>query len=324
MNKSVLVTGGAGYIGSHVCKALKKAGFLPVAYDNMSHGHLWAVQWGPLVKKDIRDRQALKETIAAFKPIAVIHLASYINVRDSMAQPLKYYDNNVAATLTLLETLCEEGVKHFVFSSSAAVYGTPQTLPLNESHPKAPLNVYGKSKDIIEEVLTDLYGAKGLLSAALRYFNAAGADPEGEIGEAHDPETHLIPLTILTALKKRPVLQLNGTDYPTKDGTAVRDFIHVSDLAEAHLLALQALLEGKKPLTLNLGTGEGYSIREVIGAVEKVLNCTIPVELCPRAAGDVPTLVAGVHKAKEILGWVAKFSDLSTIVATAAQWHKKW
>lgn len=320
---TILVAGGAGYIGSHVCKALKRAGFTPVVLDNFSKGHAWAVQWGPLVKADIEDQSKVRNTIAEYKPVAAIHLASSINVRESLAQPFAYYQNNVTATLKFLEVLCQENVRHIVFSSSAAVYGAPTSLPIQEEHAKQPLHPYGKSKLMVEEILHDLHFARGVVFAALRYFNAAGADPEAEIGEAHDPETHLIPLALAAAMGKRPPLQIFGDNFPTPDGTAIRDYIHVSDLADAHVKALQAILQDGKNLTLNLGTGNGYSVREILSAVKRLVGKEVPTILAPRAIEDPSALVADPTRAEKLLHWSPELSSLDTIIETAYAWHFK-
>jgi UDP-arabinose 4-epimerase len=317
------VSGGAGYIGSQVCKHLKESGYIPVTLDNLSQGHLWSVQWGPLVQADIQDERKVKEAIHTFKPIAAIHLASSINVRDSLRDPFFYYENNVTATLQFLKTLTECGVTNFVFSSSAAVYGQPTTVPIPEEHLKLPLHPYGKSKLMVEEMLQDLSRAHGMRFAALRYFNAAGADLEGKIGEAHDPETHLIPLAILAALGLRPSLKIFGRDFPTPDGTAIRDYIHVQDLAAAHLKALLWILSEKKNLIVNLGTGTGHSVKEVIDAVEKITGRKIPLEESPRVAEDPTALVANATKAKKLLEWEPRYSSLETIIETACSWHQK-
>ena len=318
----VLVTGGAGYIGSHVCKALHKAGFIPVTYDNLSQGKKSAVKWGPLVQKDLHDKVALVDTMRVYKPVAVIHLASLIDARESQKEPAKYYHNNVTGTLVLLDAMRLSGIDCFVFSSSAAVYGTPHYTPIDEQHEKNPQNTYGKTKLMVEEILQDYQRAYGLASISLRYFNAAGADPEGEHGEAHEPETHLIPLTILTALGKRSSLSVYGTDFPTKDGTAIRDYIHVSDLADAHVRALQYLFEKKQCLALNLGTGTGYSVREIITEIEKLTKKPLPHALSPRNPADPAILIADAKAATHLLHWRPRYSDLPTLLSTALSWHR--
>ncbi len=322
MQQHVLVTGGAGYIGGHVCKALHQAGFIPVTYDNLSQGKRSAVKWGPLVQKDLHDKEALIDAMRVYKPVAVIHLASLIDARESQKEPAKYYHNNVTATLVLLEAMRHSHVFYFVFSSSAAVYGTPRYVPIDEQHEKNPQNTYGKTKWMVEEILQDYYRAYGLSSLSLRYFNAAGADPDGQLGETHDPETHLIPLTIQTALGIRPSLSVYGTDFPTKDGTAIRDYIHVSDLADAHVRALKYLFEKKECLALNLGTGNGYSVREIITEIEKITKKPLPHELSPRNPADPSVLIADAKAATHLLAWRPRFSDLPTLLSTALSWHK--
>ncbi len=318
---TILVAGGAGYIGSHICKALKGSGFTPVVLDNMSQGHPWAVKWGPFVQCAVQDTQKVQAAIAEYKPIAAIHLASSINARESIVNLFSYYNNNVANSLKFFEVLCQMGVNHLVFSSSAAVYGHPEMLPLKESHPKRPLHPYGKSKLMVEEILQDLYLARGMISASLRYFNAAGADPEGEIGEAHNPETHLIPLAIAAATGKGAPLRLNGDNFPTPDGTAIRDYIHVSDLADAHVKALQKILQEGKNLTLNLGTGKGYSVRQILVAVKDVVGREVPVLLGARAPEDPTALVADPSRAKAALAWKPALSSIETIIESAYRWN---
>lgn len=313
---SVLVVGGAGYIGSHVCKALKESNFKPVVYDNLSTGHSWAVQFGPFIQGDLENLENLASAFDEVRPQAVIHLASLINVRDSIADPLLYWEKNLINTLNLFKVMVQKNVKRVVFSSTAAIYGAPLHLPMDELHPKVPLNAYGKTKWAIEEMLQDFSHAYGLEFAALRYFNACGATKT--LGEAHDPETHLIPLVIQTAMGKRNVLKIYGDDYPTPDGTAIRDYIHVSDLAEAHLLALKS---GYKTLQLNLGTGIGYSVKEIINAVEAYGRCRVPIEIAPRLPHDSPQLVANPNLAEKMLGFRAKHSDLATIISTAWDWE---
>jgi len=323
MPETVLVTGGAGYIGSHTCKRLAQSGFLPVTYDNLVYGHEWAVKWGPFIEGDLNDKELLIKTIEDFKIKSVIHFAAYAYVGESMKEPDKYFRNNVVNTHNLLEVLREKKIKNIVFSSTCAIYGLPDTVPMDENHLQKPVNPYGESKLFIEKTLHWLDVAYGLKSVALRYFNAAGADPDTEIGEDHDPETHLIPLIIQSALGQRPYVEIFGTDYTTADGTAVRDYIHVSDLADAHVRALQYLQNGGDSIALNLGTGTGSPVREVISAVEKNTGYTVPFRESPRRAGDPPALVADATRAKQILGWEARYSDLDFIVKTAFAWAKK-
>jgi UDP-glucose-4-epimerase GalE len=320
-NPRILVTGGAGYIGSHTCKALAKEGFVPVAYDNLVHGHRSAVRWGPFIKGDVGNIERLAAVIEQHDVRAVIHFAAYAYVGESMQAPGRYFHNNVSNTVTLLKAMRTTGIEPIVFSSTCATYGLPSVLPIDESHPQRPVNPYGESKLFIERAL-HWYGlAHGIRSAALRYFNAAGADPDGDIGECHDPETHLIPLVIETALGRLPALEVFGTDYPTPDGTAIRDYIHVSDLADAHVKALRYLLDGGEELRLNLGTGRGYSVREVIAAVARFAGRPIRVRECARRAGDPPVLVAESARTQQVLDWKPRHSTLEEIVRTAWQWH---
>lgn len=321
MKAAVLVTGGAGYIGSHTCKALAAAGYLPVTIDNLVYGHEWAVRWGPFVRGDVGDTALLERVIRGHRVEAVVHFAAYAYVGESMAEPGKYFRNNVTHALALLETMQSLGVKNLVFSSTCATYGVPETIPIGEDHPQHPVNPYGESKLFVERAM-HWYGlAHGLRSVALRYFNAAGADPDGEIGEEHDPETHLVPLAIAAALGKGPELRIFGTDYATPDGTAVRDYVHVADLASAHVKALDHLLRGGESLALNLGTGTGHSVREVIAAVERASGRRVPVVEAPRRLGDPPQLVAAPGRSMQVLGWQPEFSDIDTIVSTALRWH---
>ncbi|HSD61880.1 MAG TPA: UDP-glucose 4-epimerase GalE, partial [Burkholderiales bacterium] len=317
----VLVTGGAGYIGSHTCKALAQAGYVPVTIDNFVYGHDWAVKWGPLEKGDIGDPEFVARVIRQHQVEAVVHFAAYGYVGESMTEPAVYFRNNVINSLCLLEAMHDCGVQHVVFSSTCATYGIPEAVPIAEDHPQRPVNPYGESKLFVERALYWHGAAYGLRSVALRYFNAAGADPEGEIGEDHDPETHLIPLAIASALGRRPELQIFGSDYPTPDGTAVRDYVHVTDLASAHLQALDYLLRGGASTALNLGTGIGHSVREVIAAVERASGRIVPAREAPRRAGDPPQLVAAPGRAREVLGWEPTHSDIDTIVSTALRWH---
>jgi len=322
-NSTVLVTGGAGFVGSHACKALSRHGFTPVVYDNLSHGHEDAVRWGPLERGDLLDRTRLGEVIAAHNPAAIMHFAAFIAVGESVTDPGKYYRNNVAGSLSLMEATRDHGIKAFVFSSTAAVYGLPEVVPIPEGAPKLPINPYGHSKWMVECMLRDFGEAHGLKSMALRYFNAAGADPDGETGERHDPETHLIPLARDAAAGIGKPLTVFGEDYDTPDGTCIRDYIHVADLAEAHVAALQALLDGAGSNAYNLGTGNGFTVRQVIDTVEKVTGRAVPHSIGPRRAGDPASLVADPSAANRDLGWRPLMSDLDSIVATAWAWHQK-
>jgi UDP-arabinose 4-epimerase len=319
----VLITGGAGYIGSHTCKALAGAGYLPVSLDNLSLGHRWAVQWGPLVEADLLDVEAVERTIRDHRIQAVIHFAASAYVGDSMRDPAAYYRNNVLTTLKLLDAMRATEVRDIVFSSSCSVYGNPSHVPIDETHPTGPLSPYGQSKLDGENMLRWYGMAYGLRWMALRYFNAAGADAAGDTGEDHSPETRIVPRAIMAALGTGPQLQVFGTDFPTRDGTAIRDYIHVSDLATAHVSALAALGSGTPSQVLNLGTGHGYSVREVLEAVEVALGRKVPHANAPRRAGDPAEVVADARRAAAVLDWSARQSDLATIVATAARWHAR-
>ena len=320
---SVLVTGGAGYIGSHTCKALATAGYMPIAYDNLVYGHRWAVKWGPLVEGDLADVGRVRETLERYEIDSVIHFAAFAYVGESMCEPGKYFRNNSVNTLNLLEAMQDAGADKIVFSSTCATYGLPAQVPLTEDDAQNPINPYGESKLFVEKMLHWWGNAHGLRSTALRYFNAAGADPDGEIGEDHTPETHLIPLAIEAAMGERSHIDVYGTDYATPDGTAIRDYIHVSDLAHAHVQALERLEAGAATSALNLGTGRGYSVKEVIAMVERVSGRRVPVMHAPRRAGDPPELVARVSRAREALGWEPRWSSLETIIETAWQWHSR-
>ncbi len=318
---SVLVTGGAGYIGSHACKALNLAGYTPVAFDNLSTGHADAVRYGPLVQGDVRDAAAVAAALRAHDARAVIHFAASAYVGESMRDPGLYYDNNLGGMIGLLKGAAGAGVQRIVFSSSCATYGAPTALPISEDCPQNPINPYGRTKLICELMLRDHAAAHGLGFVALRYFNAAGADPDGELGERHDPETHLIPLALHAAAGAAP-LQVFGTDYPTPDGTCIRDYIHVTDLARAHVLALRHLLDGGENLAVNLGTGQGLSIRQIIEGVEKLTGRPLAVHWGPRRAGDAPKLTANVDLAGQKLGFRTQCSDLDTILRSAAPWFE--
>ena len=323
MSKAVLVTGGGGYIGSHTCKELARAGHLPVTLDNLIRGHRAAARWGPLIEGDIRDRGLVERTIREHRIEAVVHFAGHAYVGESMRDPCGYFDNNVTGSLSLLEAMHACGVGQIVFSSTCAIYGVPQSLPIAEDNPQRPINPYGESKLFVERALHWCGVAHGLRSVALRYFNAAGADPDAEIGEDHDPETHLIPLAIGAALGKHPPLEIYGADYPTADGTAVRDYVHVADLAEAHMLALDYLNRGGESTAFNLGTGRGYSVREVIATVEQVGERSVPHRIAARRPGDPASLIAAPGRSRESIGWAPQRSDLQTIVATAWRWHAR-
>lgn len=323
MAETVLVVGGAGYIGSHVCKALKKEGFLPITFDNLSHGHRWAVRYGPLFCGDLTQEKDLDEAFKKYHPKVVIHLASHIHVRESLKNPYKYYHNNFSGTLSLLHAMMRHRVYFLVFSSTAAVYGTPTYLPIDESHPQMPINPYGKSKWMVEQLLEDFHRAHGLHFLLLRYFNAAGADLEGEIGEAHSPETHLFPLVIQTALKMRPSLSIYGIDHPTPDGTAIRDYIHVVDLASAHVAAVHWLRENQKPTAVNLGAERGFSVQEIIRSVERYSGQSVAVIPTSKSPADPPILTADASRAKQLLHWQPTHSSMEVLIESAWNWHAK-
>jgi UDP-arabinose 4-epimerase len=323
MSQTVLVTGGAGYIGSHACKILSRAGHHPVVFDNLSRGHREAVRWGPLVEGDLADRERVVAAIREHRVSAVMHFAAFAYVGESVADPALYYRNNLSGTLSLLEAMGETGLDKIVFSSTCATYGVPEVVPIQETAPQLPVNPYGETKLAIERALRWYHHAYRLRSMSLRYFNAAGADREGEIGERHEPETHLIPLILHAALGKRPHVDIYGTDYQTPDGTAVRDYIHVEDLAEAHLRALEHLCAGGECAALNLGTGSGHSVREVIAAAEAITGRPIAPREVARRPGDAPILVADPGLAVQQLGWRARCSDLETIIDTAFAWHRR-
>ena len=318
-----MVTGGAGYIGSHAAKALAARGFVPVTYDNLIHGHRRAVQSGPFVEGDIGDRAKLLETISRYNISAVMHFAAFAYVGESIQRPERYFNNNVTKSLTLLDALVDSGVRHVVFSSSCATYGTPDRMPIAEDTPQRPVNPYGETKLIMERALHWYAGAHDLTFAALRYFNAAGADPDGKLGEVHSPETHLIPL-VLNAIDGRGALEIYGGDYPTPDGTCVRDYIHVADLADAHVRALDYLLSGGASVAMNLGTGNGHSVREVIGVAEHVAGRKVPHRIVPRRVGDPPILVADPSSAARVLAWRPQYSDLDCIIRSAWKWHSEY
>ncbi|HXI57376.1 MAG TPA: UDP-glucose 4-epimerase GalE [Polyangia bacterium] len=319
---SILIVGGAGYIGSHTAKVVAASGLGPVVvFDNLSSGHRWALRWGTFEEGDLGDPGAIADVIKRHAVTAVIQFAAFIEVGESVRNPRKYFRGNVQNTMNLLDAMVDAGVRDLVFSSTAAVYGDPIKTPIPEDHPLAPVSPYGDSKLFVEKILQRYGDAYGLRWAALRYFNAAGADPDGGNGEDHAPESHLIPLAIKAALGQRAALQVFGTDYPTPDGTAVRDYVHVVDLAEAHLLALRHLAADKGSFAANIGTGRGHSVREVIAAVEKAGGKPVPHHEVARRPGDSPVLVADASRAGALLGWRPRFPDLGTIVSHAWQWH---
>jgi UDP-arabinose 4-epimerase len=322
-SKNVLVTGGAGYIGSHTCKALAHAGYTPVAYDSLVFGHEWAVKWGPLEKGDILDGARLDQVMTRYAPCAIVHFAAFAYVGESVTNPGKYYRNNVAGSLNLIEAAIRNNIRRFVFSSTCATYGIPAQLPISEDTPQNPINPYGASKLMVERILDDFSTAHNMTHIALRYFNAAGCDPDAQIGEDHDPETHLIPLILDAASGRRPDVTVFGSDYETSDGTCIRDYIHVTDLAAAHVLALNALLDGAPSQKLNLGLGFGFSVLDVIHAVERVTGLRVPVVMGQRRPGDPATLVSDPSKAMQSLSWSPRFKELDRIVETAWAWHQK-
>ena len=320
--KKVLVVGGAGYIGSHTCLVLAERGYQPIVFDNLSNGHSEFVRWGPLEEGDIRDRKRLDEVFANHRPDAVLHFAALIEVGESVKDPVAFYENNVVGTLTLLSAAMSAGVDAFVFSSTCATYGLPDQVPMDETHRQVPINPYGRTKWIIEQALKDFGTYKGLRSVMLRYFNAAGADPDGRIGEWHSPETHAIPLAIEAALGRRDGFKVFGSDYDTRDGTCVRDYIHVLDLADAHVRAVDYLLEGGETVELNLGTGTGTTVKELLAAISVVSGRPFPVEYVGRRDGDSTSLVADNARAREVLGWQPRFS-LEEIIRSAWHWHSR-
>lgn len=319
----ILVTGGAGYIGSHTIKQLLRRGYDTVAYDNLSEGHRELVLCDELVEADLADLNALRKTFERYPIDAVMHFAALTKVGESVEDPQRYYENNVVGGLNLLRAMLEHGVKLFIFSSSAAVYGDPIEIPIKEDHPKRPKNPYGQTKWVFEQVLEDYARAYGIRYIALRYFNAAGSDPDLEIGEWHDPETHLIPIVLEAALGERDHVEVFGTDYETEDGTCIRDYIHVNDLAWAHILALESLKDGNPTTAYNLGIGKGYSVREVIETCRKVTGQEIEVVEGERRPGDPPVLVADPSRAQRELGWEPKFKRLEEVVETAWRWQRR-
>jgi len=318
---TVLVTGGAGYIGSHVVKALGELKYQVVVYDDLSTGHKEAILWGEFIRGDLKDTERLDEVFKTYKIDAVMHFAAFIEVGESVIKPLKYYQNNTCNTINLLTIMLKHNVDKLIFSSSAAVYGIPQEIPISEVHSLNPINPYGQAKVFVESILQNVSQAYGLQYVSLRYFNAAGADPSGEIGEAHQPETHLIPLILKTAKGERNSISIFGGDYPTSDGTCIRDYIHVIDLSQAHLLALDYLLDGGKSEIFNCGYGYGYSVKEVIEVARKVTGRDFKVNETQRRPGDPPILVADSSKIKNKLSWCPHYADLEYIIKTAWQWE---
>jgi UDP-glucose 4-epimerase len=322
---SILVTGGAGYIGSHTVLALKQAGYEVVILDNLVYGHRDLVEQVlrvELIEGDTSDRLLLDNLFQSRNFAAVMHFSAYAYVGESVTDPAKYYRNNVLGTLTLLESMLAASIKNFVFSSTCATYGVPNFIPITEDHPQNPINPYGATKLMVERILTDFDVAYNFKSVRFRYFNAAGANPQGLLGEDHDPETHLIPLVLQTALGQREAISIFGTDYPTPDGTCIRDYIHVNDLADAHILGLEYLLNGGESEVFNLGNGNGFSVREVIAAAEDVTGMVISVQECDRRIGDPPALIGTSEKARKILNWQPQYPGIKDIVSHAWQWHQ--
>jgi UDP-glucose 4-epimerase len=323
MNNMILIAGGAGYIGSHVNKLLNQKGYETIVYDNLSRGHREFIKWGEFFEGDLSDIGRLRVCFESYRIEAVMHFSAFAFVGESIAHPEKYYQNNVIGTLNLLQVMREFGVNHFLFSSTCATYGLPEKIPIPENHPQNPINPYGRTKLIIEEALKDYDRAYSLKHINLRYFNAAGADPDGEIGERHHPETHLIPLVIYAAAGLNEEIKIFGTDYPTKDGTCIRDYIHVMDLADAHIKALQYLMDKNRSDSFNLGNGHGHSVREVIEAVKKVSKKDFKVVEAERREGDPSVLISSSEKAIETLNWKPRYEDIETIIETAWEWHQK-
>jgi UDP-arabinose 4-epimerase len=317
----VLVTGGAGYIGSHACKLLAANGHVPITYDNLSRGHQIAVKWGPLEIGDLEDREKLRAVLEHYRPAAVMHFAAFAYVGESVEKPMLYYRNNILGSVVLLDTLLEHGAVPFIFSSSCVTYGVPKSMPITEDHPQHPINPYGQSKLLVERMLEDAGQAYGLRWVALRYFNAAGSDPDRDIGEDHNPETHLIPL-VLRAARRKTAVNIYGTDYDTPDGTCVRDYVHVLDIAKAHLRALDYLLNNGASGPFNLANARGYSVKEVIAAAERVCGCDIAVEVAKRRPGDPPTLIGSAERARAVLGWKPERSELETQISDAWNWFQ--
>lgn len=321
--KTVLVTGGAGYIGSHCCKAFAESGWSVIAYDNLSRGWRDAVKWGPLVEGDICDVAAVATALHQYRPDLVAHFAAYAYVGESVERPELYYRNNSFGTLVLLEEMLKIGVDKLILSSTCASYGVPIRSPIDETHPQSPINPYGWSKFIVERMVDNLSDAHGLNAVVLRYFNAAGCDPDGEVGERHEPETHVIPLAIEAAVRSGRIFTINGTDFDTRDGTAVRDYVHVTDLARAHVLAGEKLLRDPGVHVYNLGTGTGTTVNELVDAVSRASGTRLPVAYGPRRAGDPPALVAAASKATRELGWMPEQSGIDRIVETALAWYRR-
>ena len=320
--ENILIVGGAGYIGSHMCKYLANNGYNPIVFDNLVYGHRQAVRFGPFIEGSIGDSKLIRHLLSEYRIAAVMHFAAFCYVGESVTEPAKYYRNNVVNTFNLLEAMVEKNVNNFIFSSSCATYGEPAEIPITEQHPQNPINPYGRTKFMVEQILDDFKDAYGLESVCLRYFNAAGADPDGELGEDHEPETHLIPLVLQTAIGQTAAINIFGDDYPTRDGTCIRDYIHINDLAQAHFLALEKLLNGQPGGKYNLGNGNGYSVKEVIKVARNITGKPIPSKIVERRPGDPAILIGSSEKAVRELGWKPQFSNLDTIIETAWRWHR--
>jgi UDP-glucose-4-epimerase GalE len=320
--RNILVVGGAGYIGSHMCKYLSRAGYKPIVLDNLVYGHLEAVKWGPLILGSMEDQDLLERVFSEYQIAAVMHFAAFIDVGESVRDPAMYYQNNVAATISLLQSMIKANIRNFIFSSSAAVYGEPVESPISETHPLNPINPYGRTKLMVEQILDDFQTAYGLNYVSLRYFNAAGADPDGELGEDHRPETHLIPLVLQAAAGVRKDIKMFGDDYGTQDGTCIRDYIHIHDLAQAHLLALERLTVGDSEGIYNLGNGAGYSVKEVIETARNISGKPILSDVVDRRPGDPEVLVSSSQKAVKELGWKPRYPELEAIIEHAWNWHR--
>jgi UDP-arabinose 4-epimerase len=321
--KRILVTGGAGFVGSHACKALARAGYTPVSFDNLERGHRFAVKWGPLQRGDLRSESDVRQAFETWHPYAVLHFAAYAYVGESSTDPLIYYENNVGGTAKLLQACRDFGCNNVVFSSSCATYGVPARLPLREDDPQNPVSPYGRTKLVAERMLVEAEIAHGIKHVTLRYFNAAGADPDGELGEVHEPETHLIPLALFVAAGRRPAIQIFGDDYPTPDGTCVRDYVHVTDLARAHVAAIEWLAEGNPSRIFNLGNGRGFSVAEAVRAAEGITGRVIATEVLPRRAGDPPTLISDSSLARSLLHWQPDYPELEVQIEHAWRWLRR-
>lgn len=319
----ILITGGAGYIGSHTNKLLHQKGFQTVVYDNLSRGHQEFVKWGQFIQGNLADKGQLQVCFKNYPIDAVLHFCAFCYVGESSNHPAQYYQNNVVNTINLLDTMVEYGVKHIIFSSTCATYGNPAKIPLTEDHPQHPINPYGKSKLLVERILKHYDEAHGIRHVNLRYFNAAGADPDGQIGEWHEPETHLIPIAMQVARGQRKHMQIFGTDYETSDGTCIRDYIHVNDIADAHCLALEYLQNGASSDAFNLGNGNGFSVKDIIHSVERISGKTVKAVEAARRPGDPPVLIGSSEKAKKILKWQPRHPDLEEIIQTAWRWHSR-